>query len=309
MQNLYWKMSKGKTVNLTDTPFSSEQAFEEYLHRNQEILGDVFIFKRQIHSGSKQGIPDMLGVDRDGKICLIELKNGTVTEDVLPQVLQYAIWAETNPDSIKALWLEARERPEDKEINWESLEIRILVVGPAFRFNVLNMSNKIGYEVALFEVRRFVAGREEFVLVEKLEEQQLGKSGVTKGLETYDREFYEKKHGKQATKEFMRAASEIESIAKRRSWKVQKKFNKQYLAFKYGNNNPFGVNWIGARAWNIHIKVPKPQAESFKAENWEMQSYNPGWKEAVFKRKNPKAKVSALEKLLADAYEKIQGEA
>jgi RecB family endonuclease NucS len=109
MQNLYWKNSAGKTVNLVNTPFETEEKLESFVYQHQDLLEDIFIFKRQIRSGSHQGIPDMLGVDQDGKICLIEIKNVTVSEDILPQVLQYAIWAETNPDSIKALWLVLRQ--------------------------------------------------------------------------------------------------------------------------------------------------------------------------------------------------------
>ena len=114
MLNLYWK-PKDQTRNLIPKPFNTEAEFEKYIFENQDLLGDVIILHRQIRTGSRQGIPDMIGVDQDARICILEMKNVEVVEDILPQVLGYAMWAETNPDSIKAIWLAAKNRPEDIE--------------------------------------------------------------------------------------------------------------------------------------------------------------------------------------------------
>lgn len=307
MQNLYWKSSKGKTLNLVDTPFKTEEQLEKYIFDNAELLEDVFIFKRQIRTGSRQGIPDMLGVDQDGTVCLIELKNDVATEDVLPQVLQYAIWAETNPDSIKALWLESKERPDDVEVNWDGFEIRILVIAPAFRPSVLSMSHKIGYVVELLQVKRFVSDTEEFVLVEKLEEVAPRRSKTTKGKQTWDRAFYEREHGKEATATWFSVAAQMERIVKKHGWEIRKTFNKYYIGFRYGNTNPFCLHWGGTRAWNIQAKVPEAVARKFRAANWEFQRYDAGWKQAVIRPKNARAKVTELESLLKEAYQNIRG--
>ncbi len=65
-------------------------------------------------------------VDCDARICIIELKNDEASEDILPQALGYAICAETNPDSIRAIWLESKQKPEDIEIDWDKLDIRVI---------------------------------------------------------------------------------------------------------------------------------------------------------------------------------------
>ena len=39
----------------------------------------------------------MLGVDQNEAPSVIEMKNNEVGEEILPQVLGYAMWAETNP--------------------------------------------------------------------------------------------------------------------------------------------------------------------------------------------------------------------
>ena len=308
MQNLYWKTSKGKTINLVNTPFEQEEKLEAFVYQNQDVLENIFVFKRQIRSGSHQGIPDMLGVDQDGKVCLIEFKNVTVTEDVLPQVLQYANWAETNPDSIKALWLEAKNRPEDIEINFEALELRVIVIGPDYRTNVLRMSQRVGYAMELLKVTRFVSDREEFILVEQLEEPS-HKVTITKGMETYDRKFYEKEHGEEPTRELLSAVREIESVVKKNGWSLHTKFNKYYVGFKYGNSNPFTVSWGGTKAWRINLKLPEAIARDFKSDNWRFQRYDTGWKEAIFRRTNPAANATELEPLLTRAYENIRGKA
>ena len=150
MANLYWK-HQNKVSELETKPFPTEADFEKYLFENQNLLGDdLFIIKRQVRTGTKEDILDMIGVDRDSRICIIELKNVEATEDIVPQALRYAIWAETNPDSIKNLWLECKNKPDDINIDWDNLEIRILLVAPAFRQNVLKISKKINYKTELY---------------------------------------------------------------------------------------------------------------------------------------------------------------
>ena len=125
MANLFWK-TKEKVVSLLSTPFKTEEEFEKIIFDNREILGDIFPLKRQIRGGNKIGIPDILGVDSDGNICIVEMKNVKVDASIIPQVLQYAFWAETNPDSIKSLWLETENKPDDITISWEDIDIRII---------------------------------------------------------------------------------------------------------------------------------------------------------------------------------------
>lgn len=303
MQGLYWKSSIGETVNLINQPFESEEKFETFIFKNQDLLENIFIFNRQIRSGQKQGIPDMLGIDQDGKVCLVELKNVTVTEDVLPQILQYAIWAETNPDSIKALWLEAKDRPEDIEINWDAIELRIIIIGPDYRTNVLRMSHKIGYLIELLKVTRFVSDKDEFILIEQLEEQALRKITVTKAMEAYDGNYYETEHGVEPTKEFMKTVDEIESFAKEKGWNLETKFNKNYVSFKYGNFILFAVEWRGTKAWSVDIKLPKIAFENFDYNGWGYSKYEEGWKQAVTRKTNSNASTAELEPLFLKAYE------
>jgi hypothetical protein len=97
------------------------------------------------------------------------MKNTDVDAGVIPQVLRYAIWAETNPDSIKSLWLEATDRPEDLEVNWEDYSVRILVIAPSIDRSTLENVNKIAYPVDLIEIGRWSHAKQSWLLVNKLE--------------------------------------------------------------------------------------------------------------------------------------------
>ncbi|MEK6953087.1 MAG: hypothetical protein AABX29_08810 [Nanoarchaeota archaeon] len=101
MYNIFYKNRQSKIITAVEKPFPTEEELEKYLMNTKEIFSDIFILKRQVNVG--KDIPDIIGVDRDNNIVIIENKNVVVTEDILPQILRYAIWAETNPDSIRAM--------------------------------------------------------------------------------------------------------------------------------------------------------------------------------------------------------------
>ena len=46
---------------------------------------------------------DLVGLDKDNNIVIIEVKDEIVEESVISQVMEYAMWLESNPDLIKTL--------------------------------------------------------------------------------------------------------------------------------------------------------------------------------------------------------------
>lgn len=191
MSNLFWKQPKG-TKALLDRPFKTEDEFERTVFDSSELLEDIFLLKRQVRGGAKTGIPDIIGIDADGNVCIIEFKNCEVDASIIPQVLQYALWAETNPDSIKSLWLEADNKPEETPVSWDAIQVRILVIAPTIHRSTLAVVNKINYPVDLIEVKRWVEGKEEFLLVNRLAEdkENTKRNRAVGGLRTYDIDFY-----------------------------------------------------------------------------------------------------------------------
>ena len=310
MLNLYWRTAEG-TRNLVEAPFASESHLERYLFEHQDILGsDISILHRQIQTGNRQGIPDMIGVDQDAHICLLELKNVEADESILPQALGYAIWAETNPDSIKAIWLESKDAPDDIEVDWGDLEIRVILVAPAFKENVQRMASKMGYPIDPVQVRRYSLDSDELLLVEFLEQRQTPKPGVTRVKGDWDWAYYEQEHGKETTAEFREAVESLARFAKRKGWNLPYNLNKHYTGFKLGNKVVFDVAWWGAQSWKVRAKLPEGVGDDLDGALWRYRAYQGVFHQAVFDPKEALASakdISDLEPLLERAYQRVSG--
>lgn len=307
MKNLYWKSGK-EILSLIEKPFRSEAELEKYIFNNQDILGDISLIYRQIRTGQKQGIPDMLGVDQDARICLLELKNQPANEDILPQALRYAIWAETNPDSIKAIWLESKNKPEDIEIDWDNLDIRVILIAPSFKSNVPRMARKLGYQIDLMKITRYSLDNDEFLLVEIVDEEQKPRVTTTKGITTWSWDFYKSEHGEDATKQFRQAVEKIDALVQKKGWSLPYNLNKYYTGFKLGNKVVFSVAWGGTYAWKIKLKLSEEQMKDFESNNWEYQKYDNIFKEVVLRPVYPdNPDIMEIERYFEKAYKKISG--
>ena len=303
MVNLYWKSSDA-IRDVDSKQFLNESEFEKFIFSNQAILGgDISVIHRQIRTGAKEGIPDMLAIDQDSRICIIEIKNEEAVESILPQALQYAIWAETNPDSIKALWLESKSKPDGISIDWDNLDIRIILIAPSFKPNVSKMASKIGYPVELYQIRRYVLDKDEFISVEVINEE-IKKTISTKATEDWTWEYYQKEHGVEASGQFKKAVELIDEYAKSKGWHLPYNLNKYYTGFKNGTRVVFGVAWGATYSWNVKFKIDESVAKEFKGSHWEFQRYDNSFSEALFRPKNPSSlQISDLEHLLKIAYE------
>ena len=126
MDNFLWK-SKKNTVTLTSKPFGDEEEFENLIMKQNLIGDDIVILTNQIRGGNKHGIPDVIGIDGGGNVCIIEMKNVTATSDDIPQVLKYAMWAEESPDSIAKL-VNDSDQSDDINIDYNDYSVRIIFV-------------------------------------------------------------------------------------------------------------------------------------------------------------------------------------
>ncbi len=304
MANLFWKKD-GETKSLLSTPFKTEEEFEKEIFNTREILEDIFLIKRQIRGGNKTGIPDIVGIDNDGNICIIEMKNVTVDASIIPQVLQYAFWAETNPDSIKSLWLECDNKPDDIAISWDSFQVRIIVIAPSILRSTLDIVDKINYPVDLIEVKRWVEDKNSLYLVNKLEaDPKVTRIKPTSGMQEYDEEFYKKEYNKKSAIEFIKYARDVERLVTKKDWNLEIKFNKHYCGFKAGFFNAFGIQWIGTKTFALFFKLSEDEA---KGTNIEMTKYESQWKQAVYYIEPGKTKIEDYEPLFELSYKKLTG--
>jgi hypothetical protein len=304
MANLYIKSAKD-IKSLKPDPFESEEAFENEVFESSEMLGDLIILKRQIRGGGKAGIPDIVAIDSDGRICIIEMKNHSVDSGIIPQILQYAIWAETNPDSIKSLWLEAKNRPDDIALDWDNLEVRIMVVAPQIMRSTLDFIDKINYRVDLVEVNRWKDVDNELFLVNYLEPDPKVKSRITSGLPVYDRQFYETIHDHHSVDQFLKYADKLKDYVKQRGWKLERKFTKYYCGFKSGNRLVFGIEWSSDKEFEFFFKVDLKQLRNTE---YKSLPYSKPWKEAYIDIEPAKTKIKELSFLFEAAYRNIVGE-
>ncbi len=304
MANLFWKTRKD-TQALLDKPFKTEEEFEKTVFSTAELLKDIFLLKRQVRGGNKVGIPDIVGVDKEGNVCIIEMKNTEVDADIIPQVLRYAFWAENNPDSIKSLWLQCEDKPDDIEINWDKLLVRILVIAPTIRRSTLDLVNRIAYPVDLIEVKRWVQGENEFLLVNRLEPDAAGaRKRPVSGARIYDEAFYKGERNSKSVDEFLRYARELEALVKKHSWHLEMKFNRGYCGFKAGFFNAFGISWSGTKSFCFFAKIKKAEANHLQPR---ASSYAERWKEAYYPIEPGKTKTTDLLPVFKHAYEKLAG--
>lgn len=305
MANLFWKKNK-VTHSLLATPFKTEEEFERTVFETPELLEDIFLIKRQVRRGGKSGIPDIIGVDNDGNICIVEMKNTTVDSSIILQVLQYVIWAENNPDSIKTLWLECENRPDEVQApNLENPQIRVIVIAPNILRSALGIINKINYQMDMVEIQRWVEGNNQLLLVNKLEAESRPKVKPVVGLAKYDAEFYKKQYNRKSANEFMRYIKEVEAIIKRKKWILETKTNKHYCGFKAGFFNAFGIKWVGSKTFAFFFKLSEKEAKRVKLP---MTKYENLWKEAIYYIDPQKTKTNTFLPLFEMAYQKLTGE-
>jgi hypothetical protein len=303
--DLLWK-TKNDTRTLLASPFKSEAAFEKMVFETPGILEDIFLINRQVRGGNKQGIPDIVGIDKDGNICIVEMKNTPVDHSIIPQVLQYAIWAENSPDSIKNLWYECPNRPDELDFNIDLAKVRIVVVAPNIAPSTLNAVGKITYDVELVEVTKWEDGDDQFLLVHRLEEADAAKTvrPVT-GLQNYDADFYKREYNRHSAEEFLKYVEEVETVVKEKGWALETKYNKGYCGFKAGSRNAFGVQWMGSKTFAFWFKLSEAEATSVGIP---MTKYDSGWKQAFYYVEPGKTNTRDFLPLFQLAYNKLTGD-
>jgi hypothetical protein len=309
MPEIFWK-SQNDTVILEPKPFNSEDEFEDYLVNNTKILGDIFILSKQTRSGTGNERSDIIGIDNDNNIVLIELKNEKVREDIISQVLRYALWAETHPDSLQSLWLQCKDKPDELAINFENLSIKIMVIAPSINPSVARFVDKVTYPIELVEINRYQSKGEEFILVNPLEAEPEAKIKPVKiGQVNYTKKWYEENLGrnKDSIDPFFETVEKIDNLVSKKGWDVKKKLNKWYIGWKYGSLNVFGVTWIGTKSFAIFFKIEEEALKTIDVPTKPLR-YENQWSQAIYKVDSDNYDVEALIPLFEASLKNITGQ-
>lgn len=203
------------------------------------------------------------------------------------------------------MWLECENKPEDISINWENPQIRIIVIAPKIDRSALSIGSKIDYQMDMVEIQRWVEGKNQLLLVNKLEENLKRKVKPVTGLVAYDEEFYKQQRNKNSVNEFMRYIREVEATIKKKKWTLETKFNKYYCGFRAGFFNAFGIKWVGTKTFAFFFKLSQKEAKRIKLP---MTKYENLWKEAVYYIDPAKTKTKQFLPLFQMAYQKLTGD-
>lgn len=260
---------------IAEAPFADEVSdLESFLKRNPSILGEqVRIFAEQVDTGL--GRMDLLGMDESleqGKLLLIELKNKPVDTNVLVQVLRYASWVSTSPDSIKLL-LEKRGLDAENA----DLKPKIVIVAPDIEDELVELSQYIAaFEFSFLQVKRFRLGSEFLAVVESKAIAPEKKTPVSVQEEwdwgRYERDLKIPKARLELAKWLV---SEIQNVCAEKGWSLEFRFRKGYTPFQMlGGWNVIGTENRWAKGWCIWFKLPAPPEElALPVPSWVEQTY------------------------------------
>lgn len=260
---------------IAEAPFADEVSdLESFLKRNPSILGEqVRIFAEQVDTGL--GRMDLLGMDESleqGKLLLIELKNKPADTNVLVQVLRYASWVSTSPDSIKLL-LEKRGLDAENA----DLKPKIVIVAPDIEDELVELSQYIAaFEFSFLQVKRFRLGSEFLAVVESKAIAPEKKTPVSVQEEwdwgRYERDLKIPKARLELAKWLV---SEIQNVCAEKGWSLEFRFRKGYTPFQMlGGWNVIGTENRWAKGWCIWFKLPAPPEElALPVPSWVEQTY------------------------------------
>src|SRR3989344_2369763 len=225
MGNLIKIEGKNNFLNMNEIPIHPEEEIEKLLWETKGILPDIYLLSRQVTSYGGSDRIDLLGLDSDNNIVIIEVKDEEVDEGVISQVMRYAFWVETNPDSVKTLYLEKREKQESFEFDWnQKPSIRILIVAPSFNQDVRKLIGKVNYEIELIELKKFSDEKNDFIFVNQLENQKgrTYKASTLKYSGEYGEAFYNSEHNITSVPPFMQVAKTMEDYIKNKRWSLKR---------------------------------------------------------------------------------------
>lgn len=98
-------------------------------------------------------------------------------------------------------------------------------------------------------------------IVTKLEEDLKNELVINKESKIYDINYYKSEYDEKSAEEFIKYVAQVESIIKNNRWPFETKFNKQYVGFKMGHLNVFGIRWAGTRSIQFFFKLEETEID------------------------------------------------
>jgi hypothetical protein len=260
---------------VAEAPFADEVSdLESFVKNNPGILGErVRVFAEQVDTGL--GRMDLLAMDQSleqEKLLLIELKNKPADTNVLLQVLRYASWVSTSPDSIKLLLEKSGLHAENAD-----LKPKVVIVAPDIEDEPIELSQYIAaFEFSFLPVKRFRLGSEFLAVVESKTIAPEKRTPVSV-QEEWDWERYERDlRVPKARLDLAKwLVSEIQNVCAEKGWSLEFRFRKGYTPFQMpGGWNVIGTENRWAKGWCIWFKLPAaPEELALPVPSWTERTY------------------------------------
>ncbi|MBI4328970.1 MAG: hypothetical protein HY685_03785 [Chloroflexi bacterium] len=276
MPKLFQVKPEGEVAVVAEVPFVDEVSdMESFIKSNAGLLGEkVNIFGEQVDTGLGRRI-DLLAMDQSldqGKLLLIELKNTPADTDVLVQVLKYASWIMSSPDSIRYLLQKASMDTEGAD-----LKPRIVILAPEFEEELIELTRYIStFEFSFLQLKRFQLGTDVLAVVEDKAPPLLRGSSV-RAQEEWSWERYERDLGvsRDQVELGQWLVKKVEETCEKKGWQLQFRFRKGYTPFQLpGAWNVIGTQNRWAKGWCIWFKLPAPPGDlGMAVPAWAQQTY------------------------------------
>ena len=298
-----FRLENQELVKAEEKPFSDEvNEMEPFIKKNARVLGDIFIFGQQTTSSGRDKRTDLLAVNKDSEFLIIELKKDPVQTDIITQVLRYKTYWKTHPDSARSLWEQCKEKPEGIEPDWENYDPKIVIVAPSFEDELIQVATQTVPDIRFVEMARYEHGNSTFVVVDELEPIKARVAPVVAQRE-YDWNWFAEEvvRSEDQVKIARYLHDEILRVCNAKGWNITPKFNKWYIAFKYGNNNAFWLEFYHkgrvAVCVNLRDQNVRPSSNTKLAWQW-----NKNWEHWYVEVDAPSFDILIIESALESAY-------
>lgn len=309
MVDLY-QVSNGKVDAVKEYPFTSEiEDMKKFVKDNERLLGDIKIFADEATPPSKTIRSDLLAVDKDGNIVILELKNTKVSTEAISQVLEYRTYWLKAIDTVKNFWSKyANERKDDalSEPEWTSFNPKIRIVASAIDEDLLEVAATNHLDIDFIEIRRYKKGQDVFVTVDTKDPGDFDfKPTPGRKNENYDWTYYEKQFGAKWVDLARYYLNSLEQLMRERSWNLNIRYNKYYIAFKYNSRSPFALERSHVDKLSIvagSLKESDEEPPSIDGLEW---SWDKNWSHWYLELVDKDLDVHKISATLQKAYDKV----
>lgn len=299
---------ENEKINMNEIEVHPEEEIENIIFQNN-ILPDVLLLKRQLQIYSKDSRIDIVGLDAENNITVVEIKDGMVSEDVISQVLRYALWIESYPDAVKSIWLENKDKVDidDFPFDWDKeFKIKIIIIGSSFKPSVQKLINRITYPVDLIEFKKFNDGINDYIFLNNvLIEDEKSYKPVDTDI-TIDKEYYKNKFDPETVEEFWKLCQRIVKYIENKGWELKRNNTKNYVTFKYGFPAVFGVEFKSMKRFNLFFKVTPQMISNIEIKDFNF-TYQEQWKQIYYEIPSGDIDLNLFDEIFEAAYKNITG--